>query len=209
MKLASPQTLLRLLIVFYGVGVISLLSPLRTYILPLTVYNILLTFIFFLLSLGSGKPKVYIDVLLIGVFGFLAEFIGVNYGYLFGDYKYGSTLGPQYQHVPLIMAVNWILLCFSSSALVSKLGKSDLMKAILSAGLMTLLDIVLEKLAGNLDFWHWNKGVIPTYNYVCWFGLSVIANYWLFKRNSVVRNQLTVGIFVVQLSFFVLLFLFQ
>src|SRR6218665_1929759 len=202
MKLSKIHLLLRLLIVIYAVGIIGLLTPIKQYIIPLTVYNLLLTFICFVLSLGKISGSRVFDILLIAVFGFTVEYIGVHTGYLFGDYHYGVSLGPKLYSIPVIMSVNWILLSFCSSAVVWNISRNNLVRAIVAAGLMTGLDFLIERVAGKMNFWYWKSNEIPMFNYLCWFGLSLAANYWIIQRKSVVKNQVTVGIFVILVVFF-------
>ena len=42
--------------------------------------------------------------------GFGVEVIGVETGLLFGDYEYGSGLGPKVLKVPMLMGVLWWIL---------------------------------------------------------------------------------------------------
>jgi putative membrane protein len=208
MKLSSIHLLLRLLIIIYAVGIIGILTPLKQYIIPLTVYNLLLTFVCFLLGSGKLNGSRLFDILLIGVFGFAVEYAGVHTGYLFGNYRYGVSLGTKIQAVPVIMSLNWILLCFCSCAVVWNVSKNNIVRAVLAAALMTGLDFLIERVAAQMGFWYWRNNEVPVFNYVCWFGLSFAANYWISQRKSVVRNQVTVGIFVIQVVFFGILCLF-
>ncbi len=208
MKLSSIHPLLRLLIVIYLVGIIGLVTSLRAYILPLTVYNLLLTFICFLFGLNKIPLSRAFDIILVGFFGLVVEYIGVHTNYLFGSYLYGSGLGTKLEGVPVIMAVNWVLLCFCSCAVVWDVSKNNVVRAILASGLMTGLDFLIEQVANGMGFWHWTNVNVPVYNYVCWFGLSLLANYWIIRRKSVVKNQVTVGVFVILVVFFGILNLF-
>jgi len=208
MKLSSIHLLLRLLIIIYAVGIIGILTPLKQYIIPLTVYNLLLTFICFLLGSGKLNGSRLFDILLIGIFGFAVEYVGVHTGYLFGNYHYGASLGSKIWAIPVIMSMNWILLCFCSCAVVWNISKNNVVRAILAAALMTGLDFLIEQVAAQMGFWYWKNGEIPAFNYVCWFVLSFVVNYWISHRKSVVRNQVTVGIFVILTVFFGILYFF-
>ena len=49
-------------------------------------------------------------VLLVYIITFFSEWIGVNYGWLFGSYVYGESLGFKIGGVPLLIGANWLLL---------------------------------------------------------------------------------------------------
>ncbi len=54
--------------------------------------------------------------------GFFAEIIGVHTGLLFGDYTYGQSLGFKLWNILLIIAVNWLILVYSTGVLVQPLS---------------------------------------------------------------------------------------
>ena len=50
---------------------------------------------------------------------------------------------------------------------------------------MVLIDVIIEPLSGNLDFWYWEMNTIPLSNYRDWF-LVAVLNQWLlsFMKNN-------------------------
>src|SRR5210317_2015499 len=50
--------------------------------------------------------------------GFAVELIGVQTGLLFGEYAYGSALGPKLMGVPLIIGVNWLAIVLASIGVI-------------------------------------------------------------------------------------------
>ena len=83
-----------LLLVPYVVGLIGILLPVtRSFFLSLTPYMLLFSFLIVYLEEGRWVIRNILAILLILLFSFGIEYVGVNYGYLFGDYKYGSILG--------------------------------------------------------------------------------------------------------------------
>jgi putative membrane protein len=124
---------------------------------------------------------------------------------LFGDYQYGKNLGFKLVEIPLVIAVNWAMLSFSALAIVFFLRVPLVVKALLSAALMTFLDVLIEPVAITSDFWSWADGIIPMYNYVCWFVLSFFLHFWLLKRGVVEQNTVGIGLYVVLVLFFGLL----
>ena len=50
------------------------------------------------------------SLLLIFLIGMFSEFIGVNYGVIFGEYIYGNNLGFKLFGVPFLIGLNWVIL---------------------------------------------------------------------------------------------------
>jgi bisanhydrobacterioruberin hydratase len=108
--------------------------------------------------------------------GFAIEWIGTTTGWLFGNYQYGSALGPKIVGVPPIIGFNWICIILASVSvsqlLLSKGGK--ILKALLAAFLAVFMDFLIEPVAMRFDMWQWENDIIPVYNYICWFGFSFL-----------------------------------
>jgi len=203
MTVKRKQYILALiLIVFYAVGLIGLTGEHSTDFAKLTPLNLFISLICLVLSFGRIGKKQVIDLLLIGVLGFGIEVMGVHTHWLFGNYTYGKSLGWPCFDVPLMMSVNWVLLCFSSTALVVKLGKSSLFQAVIASLLMTALDMLIEPIAVKFDFWSWEGSEIPVYNYVCWFVLSLPLNWWILNRKTTVQNSVSITLFALLAVFF-------
>jgi putative membrane protein len=144
-------------------------------------------------------------MLLIILLGFVAEYIGVNYGWLFGNYTYGETLGYKYGGVPVIIAFNWLMLCISLRSLVNNVLRKPLVAAVLTAALITAYDFILEPVAIRFGWWWWQGGAIPIYNYVSWFILSLI--FQLFFRKMPKSAGRSYWMPIVQIIFFIILLL--
>lgn len=199
--LSKHSILVAIIVIFHVVGLVGLYSGSRDYFLALSPLNLLISISCLVLSLGFSY-KLALDILLVGMLGFAVEWIGVHTGWLFGDYEYGENLGWKWLEIPLIISVNWVMLSFSSIACVLHLKVPDSVKALLSALLMTVLDVLIEPVAVQSDFWSWNTEAIPFYNYVCWFLISAPIHYYLIKRKTPEQNKVTVGLFVVLVVFF-------
>jgi putative membrane protein len=197
--------LLAIIVIFHTVGFFGLQSASRAYFLSLSPLNLMLSFTCLLLSYSRLTYRLLLAILVVGITGFTAELIGVHTQLLFGEYHYGDNLGFKLAGIPLLIAVNWVMLSFSAIVIVVSLRTSVLVKALLSATLMTLLDFFIEPVAINSDFWSWADGIIPMYNYVCWFVLSFILHFWLLKREVVEQNTVGIGLYVVLVLFFGLL----
>jgi len=136
-------------------------------IIPLTLY------------LHRIKPiKIeWIIIILVYLITFFSEWIGVNYGWLFGSYQYGDSLGFKIDGVPLIMGANWLLLGLVCRDVVKKIIANHWLIIIFSALLMVLIDTLIEPLSNRLDFWTWENNIIPFSNYKDWFLIALLNQY--------------------------------
>ena len=62
-------------------------------------------------------------IILIFWTGILVEFLGVNYGLLFGEYSYGKNLGPKLFGVPFLIGMNWVILTTISGSISNYITK--------------------------------------------------------------------------------------
>ena len=124
------------------------------------------------------QKKEWLTIFLVYIITFFSEWIGVNYGWLFGSYIYGNSLGFKIGGVPLLIGLNWVLLALVSRQISSKLFSNKWLVIFVSAILMVLIDVIIEPLSGNLDFWYWEMSTIPLSNYRDWF-LVAVLNQWL------------------------------
>jgi putative membrane protein len=180
---------------FHTSAIIGILSGYQDWFLPLTPLNMLLCLGLILWNIPNVRAK---DVALLGVpfmLGMIAEILGVNYGLIFGNYAYGSNLGWKVLGVPLTIGVNWTILVFITASIAQKWTKNLFIGAALASGLMVLLDLLIEVVAPEFDFWEFESGEVPFQNYVGWFVVAFIAqlvHLKFFKKHQV---KLSIGIF--------------
>ncbi|MCC6701319.1 MAG: carotenoid biosynthesis protein [Fluviicola sp.] len=202
LKTYKQFILLAVLIIFHTVGIFGLLSDSRAYFLGLSPMNLLLSVLCLWISFKTFSQKRLLDFMLVGIVGFSVELIGIHTGLLFGNYVYGANLGWKLFDVPVIIAANWVMLSYASVAFVVRLKTSIVVKALLSASIMTALDFLIEPVAVASDFWSWHNGIIPVYNYVCWWIISFFVHLWIIKRKTSEQNPVAVGLFVILILFF-------
>ena len=194
-----------LLLVPYVVGLIGILLPVtRSFFLSLTPYMLLFSFLIVYLEEGRWVIRNILAILLIIAFSFGAEYLGVNYGYLFGNYNYGSILGFKYYQVPLIIPLTWAMLSIAARSLVNLVTNRYAISAFLSAIVITAYDFLLELVAVRFGWWYWDNGDIPIFNYVCWFILSLVFQL-LFRKVPSITGRSYWIIFVHLLFYWVLL----
>ena len=161
-------------------------------------------------------------VLLCFATGMFVEIIGINTGYLFGDYSYGEVLGAKWQGVPFLIGINWFVIVFCAGTIIHRLNEWVYKKIadgkqpspavqtfsfITDAALLTtFFDWIMEPAAIKLGFWKWQPaGAIPSYNFLCWFLISALLltvfRFLTFDKH----NQFALHLFIIQALFFLLL----
>lgn len=195
-----------ILVILYCVGAVGMLIPeTRTWFVKLSAINLFLSFVALILSRKENKWRFMVFLCIAFLIGFGAELIGVHTAYLFGSYQYGANLGVKWAEVPLIIGFNWGILAVTSSAVIYRVGLNKYLSAILSAMLMVVFDYILEPVAIKLDYWHWIEGQIPVFNFVCWFGVSLILQ-WIYQRMKLTElNKVAESLFLMMFIFFTLL----
>ena len=198
------------IIILHVVGVIGYLTPaLNTYFLLLTPLNLLIVgtiVVYFQYSKGISRLWAPVAVFSIGL---IAEIVGVKYGFLFGEYQYGDTLGPKVMQVPWIIGMNWLQLGFAFAALCAcYLPGKKFLSMPLAAVLMVLLDVLIEPVAIKYDYWAWENGNVPLMNYIGWFVVANIVQIIIQTEELTRLKRLSWFIISAQLMFFTLLNLF-
>lgn len=194
-----------LLIVPYVVGLIGILLPVsRSLFLSLTPFNLIFSFILVIVEESKWLRYNILGLIFILLASFGLEYLGVTYGYVFGDYSYGKMLGYAYQGVPVIIAVNWVMLCVASRSLVNLVSQNAVLSSFLAAAVVTAYDYLLEPVAIRFGWWTWDNGSVPLFNYACWFVFSLIFQLTFRKVPGVARRSYWM-IFIQAAFFWILL----
>ena len=171
----------------------------------------ILFLIFLVLWDGLPKKSIKISWPIPAVFfiGFMAEWLGVKFGFLFGDYSYGANLGMKLDDVPIIMGINWVILSLASRGIIQRFFKLPVMKILVSSVLMVSLDILIEPLAPQLDYWSFDTMVAPLSNYIGWLIYSILIHSLLELVQFKGHFKMSLHILIIQFLFFgTLYFLF-
>lgn len=148
-----------------------------------------------------GLKKTLVFQMLSGFIGFLAEFIGINYGYIFGGiYSYGDIFIKVY-NVPLIVFFMWgaftyIGYVFTNSFFIW-LGKKNpvgiienLIFVLLNTFIITSMDLLLEPIEIYHKQWYWQTPGrffgAPVNNFLGWMLTTGLIT--LFFRLYEIRN---------------------
>lgn len=168
----------------------------------------LYTILFFLVCVAAG----------IGV-----EIIGTSTGYLFGEYQYGTVLGPGTRNVPYIIGINWFIIIYCCGVAVHSLLSSVSQKLseemerpvkqikalsiiVDGATLAVVFDWLIEPVAVKLGYWTWlGNGQIPLYNYISWFVISMLLLLIFHLLPIQKQNKFAINLLLIQAMFFLLL----
>ncbi len=193
------------LIVFHFVGFCGLLSPYCNLFMLLTPFNLILSaFLLWRHHTTALKPLVFFFGFTFSL-GFFVEYLGANFGFLFGSYSYGNTLGIKLLHVPIVIGLNWMLIIYSVATILDRFSIPIAPKIIIGSCLAVFMDWLIEPIAIRYDFWSWQQGAIPLQNYLGWLITAsiMLSAYYLLKVES--KNRLALPLYIVQASFFGLL----
>lgn len=192
-----------IIFLFHLVGLIGFTIPsLAVLFIALVPWHLLLMLGVVIYSHDAFNSRFILFAVIIFIAGFLAEYIGIHTGWLFGNYSYGATLGTKRFDIPLMIGVNWFLLVYTTGVALRRNRHltNKLVRIFSGALVLTLLDMLIEPIAIHFDYWHWLGSGVPLKNYVCWFALSALLLFifeqFKFKRQSIVAPALLIAQFV-------------
>ncbi|RZS99098.1 carotenoid biosynthesis protein [Aquimarina brevivitae] len=182
-------------------GVIGIATGFETQFLSLTALH-LLVYLFLILWNATAWSKTAINLLLPFLVGIFVEFLGVNYGLIFGEYAYGANLGYKVLGVPILIGVNWAILVYCSAAIAKRICPGWISCAIIAAIMMVFLDLIIEISAPRFDFWEFKNGVVPIQNYIGWFIVAIGIHLVYQKLQRQFNFALALHIFMAIALFF-------
>ena len=194
------------LIIVYLVGLVGLkLEPTQELFMALTPLNLAVSAI--LLFSFHKQWNAAFGWFIVGVYvmSLLLEMAGTNTGYPFGVYTYGATLGPQVLGTPWMIGLNWVLLVYATGAIARKFPVIRLMRALIGAVLMVVLDFAMEPVAMKLKFWQWEHGTIPVSNYIAWFVAAFVFHIFYQLSRFRKTNDFALALYLTMFGFFVAL----
>ena len=172
---------------FHVCGMIGISYGNKDLFLSFTPVNLIISFFLLFVNQIQITQRELLSVFTIFLIGMICEILGVNYGYIFGDYVYLDNLGTKVFGVPILIGINWIILTFITGSISSYIFKKNLKFSILTGAIfMILLDLIIEPVAPLLGFWIFDLPSVPLQNYVGWFliGLTTQFVYQKFVVNK-------------------------
>jgi putative membrane protein len=136
----------------------------------------------------NQDKKLLLWIVLVYLFTFSMEAIGVATGNIFGAYHYGSNMHLKILGVPLVIAFNWLVLALAVNNLSLKFFSNKWLVSLFSGILISVYDYFIEPVAIHLDYWKWESGLVPIQNYIAWciigFAVSLPLHVFRFKFHS-------------------------
>lgn len=198
------KSLVFILIIFHSVGLIGMVYFNTSDFVKLSWLNILISSVVALISYQKKLLKFFPAFLLVVFFSFFIEVLGVKTSIVFGNYNYGNVLGYKFLSVPVLIGFLWLTLSLGAKSVVMRLPMlPNQLVFILSALLMVGIDYLIEPIAVKFGYWNWHGGVIPIYNYICWFVFAYVNQLFLKKVNY--KNVVVEILFLINVIFFMLL----
>ena len=189
-------------------GLLGLLFYDFIFFASFTPINLFLTSLLLMVNQIKLHKRELLCIVLIFWTGIFVEFLGVNYGLLFGEYSYGRNLGPKLFGVPFLIGMNWVILTTISGSISNQICKGRKIPSILLGSLLMLfIDFFIEPVAPTLDFWEFKDSIVPLSNYSGWLitGLLTQSFYQLLFKykelNFSVNLYLAIFVFFLILGF--------
>ncbi|MFY7964746.1 MAG: carotenoid biosynthesis protein [Chitinophagaceae bacterium] len=212
-------------LLFHICGAIGILfSPYKNWFISNTNLNLLLMVCLLIFTQPNINKYFFLFAAICFVVGITVEIIGVNTGFLFGNYTYGNIMGIKVLGVPLLIGVQWFVTVYCCGAILQfvnnwtkrkisdaaieskKTDKIQAISLVIDAALLaTFFDYIMEPVAQKLGYWQWKNNEIPFYNYTCWFFISAALLFILNKLSFNKLNQFAIHLFIIQLLFFIAL----
>lgn len=203
---------LLIMLFFFIIGAIGHLIPYtRPYFLNLTFWSLLFSgLIIIYLSILDSNYSFKLWIPLVYVLSTIIEIIGVKSGIIFGEYRYGETLGYKIMGTPIIIGLNWTIVILGTIKITEKFFyKNYLIKSVAAASLTVLFDMVLEPVAIELNYWSWKSVEPPTQNYIAWFIIAFIFSYIFFFSKAKTVSNSSAYYFLMQILFFTIVLYFK
>lgn len=199
-----------LLISTYLAGLIGIASNIHPAFIQLTPFSLLLSFAIIVFNYPGERRHIVLYSIGTFLWGYGMEVMGVQTGFPFGVYAYGSVFGWKVFDTPLLIGVNWFLVSYGTGVLINYLIPSGdrIIKIITGSYFLVILDIIIEPIAIKYNFWSWDLGHPPVQNYVGWFFVGLppmIFFFWLWPK---AKDSIGLLFIIMQYIFFIGLSIF-
>ena len=207
-KLNRENVSIAIIWLFHLSGIMGILYGNSEWFISATPLNLSINFV--LLLINCNGHKWFFPIVILGFFtGMITEIMGVQWGWIFGDYQYGNALGYKVLGVPLLIGVNWALLTTITGAIAQQFYQNIFMRIIVGVGLMIFLDLLIEPIAPVLDFWAFDGGEAPLQNYIGWVVVALFLQSTFHYLKVSVEGWFPHQLYLLQIIFFAVLLIKQ
>ena len=200
-KLNIENISIALIWLFHVSGILGIIYGNSNWFISFTPLNLTLNFLLLLINCKVNNRV--LTIIILGFFiGMITEILGVQYGWIFGDYQYGNQLGTKLMGVPLLIGVNWALLTVITGAIAQQFYLNKFMRVLIGVGLMLFLDLLMEPLAPVLDFWIFDGEEAPLQNYLGWAAVAIFLQFGYYFLKVRVNGSFPFHLYLLQIIFF-------
>ncbi len=200
-KLNVENISIALIWLFHVSGILGIIYGNSNWFISFTPLNLTLNFLLLLINCKVNKRV--LTIIILGFFiGMITEILGVQYGWIFGDYQYGNQLGTKLMGVPLLIGVNWALLTVITGAIAQQFYLNKFMRVLIGVGLMLFLDLLMEPLAPVFDFWIFDGEEAPLQNYLGWAAVAIFLQFGYYFLKVRVNGSFPFHLYLLQIIFF-------
>ena len=192
-------------IIIHAVGLVGLSSPWRDQFVQLTSINLFLTAAVVFEEVWKRNLKSFQVLALLFALGLGIEITGVQTGFPFGEYSYGTVMGPKIAGVSVSIGLNWYYLIVCAVGVVRLFSKSTLVAVLLAPVILTLFDFLIEPVAITLEYWSWAEVSVPFTNYLAWYLVSIPMVYIYLRWTNDPPVKFPAQVLLLQAVFFVVL----
>lgn len=199
-------------VILFTVGILGFnLEATHDLFLKMVPGFLALVLILLLIAHDDWSRKFSLWAIAVFLFGIGIEWLGVYSGVIFGNYHYGPTLGWKVDGIPVIIGVNWLILSYITLDIVRRFfqNKNLFIRSAIAAGLMTFMDIAIEPVAIQLEFWYWPNNTVPLLNYIGWFVVSLFLFLVSHGVKLSWRNNASLPLYLAMYIFFNAIILFN
>ena len=198
--------LLYFLILVYFSGAIGY-SFYPAFFKPFTPYTLVFTCLVFVSFQNIKEYKYILSFFALALIGYISEVIGVKTSLVFGEYHYGDALGFKILEVPFVISLNWALLINIGILTGSLINQKPIILSFISAAIITVLDLLIEQVASEMEYWHFSDEIAQIHNYLGWFVISFIASLVFQKIMLSGNKKIALLFFSLQVFFFGLIYI--
>tara|TARA_Y100000590_G_scaffold289316_1_gene325668 strand:- start:538 stop:1167 length:630 start_codon:yes stop_codon:yes gene_type:complete len=186
--------------IFQLFGAIGILFWDRQWFIQATPFCLLLYFL--LLIINSNSKNVFY-LLIVFIWGMVAEIIGVNTGLIFGSYNYGDSLGIKVMDVPILIGINWIITAIICGTIARQIKVLKYFQVTIAIALMLFLDLLIEPVAPMMDMWNFsNTNSAPLSNYITWAIVALPLQIYFVVEKLEFNFTISANLYLSQLLFF-------
>jgi putative membrane protein len=184
--MTKNQSALLVIFILHAVGCVGVAAGMGSFFWPLTPVNLLFCGGLAVAASWSERTHWWWCVALGGI---AAEAVGVQTGWLFGNYHYSDLLGPQLSGVPWMLGWMWLIMLQGVTYPI----QNRWLRGMAGASAMTAMDALIEPVAVRAGWWVWSDEqaswigtwgmnildqTIPWWNFASWWLVSFALLLW-------------------------------